>query len=170
MHRNKKERKRRKAKQIQNRKLCRRYPFLIPRNRWTGEIVWETYHDKYTYPYCYTELDDMDKGWRKAFGIQMCEEIRKELLKYNFLYKYRIMQIKEKFGELRWYDAGAPRNSNIWNIIDKYTMLSRHTCYCCGRPAKITNDGGWLITMCPDCIKKMKKRIQRFIKNDNNNN
>lgn len=46
----------------------------------------------------YTELDAMEPGWRKAFGIQMCKEIKKELKKYNFLYKYRITQIKEKFG------------------------------------------------------------------------
>lgn len=161
MHRNKKERKKRKANIIQNRKLCRRYPFLIPRSRWAGEISWECRND--TYPYEYTELDAMDEGWRKAFGIQMCEEIRAELIKFDYLKKYRIMEIKEKYGELRWYDAGAPRNSKIWDIIDKYTMLSRHTCYCCGRPAKITDDGGWLITMCPKCLEKMKKRRQGYI-------
>ena len=168
-HRNKKDRKKRKAAIIQNRKLCRRYPFLIPHNRFTDKIGWEK-GDPFCYPYAYTELDAMDDGWRKAFGIQMCEEIRAELIKFDYLKKYRIMEIKEKFGELRWYDAGVPRGSNIWNIIDKYTMLSRHTCFCCGAPAKITNDGGWLITMCPKCLEKMYKRRQRFLKNDNDNN
>ena len=41
MHRNKKERKKRKTIIIQNRKLCRRYPFLIPHNRWRDKIAWE---------------------------------------------------------------------------------------------------------------------------------
>lgn len=46
----------------------------------------------------YTELDAMPKGWRKCFGIQMCKEIKASLKRSNYLYKYRIMQIKEKYG------------------------------------------------------------------------
>ena len=30
------------------------------------------------------------------------------LKKANYLDKYRIVQIKEKYGSLRWYDAGVP--------------------------------------------------------------
>lgn len=45
-----------------------------------------------------TELDAMEPGWRKAFGIQMCKDIRKQLWKEGKLFKYRIMQVKEKFG------------------------------------------------------------------------
>ena len=157
MHRNKKERKRRKTVIIQNRKLCKRYPFLIPRNRWTDKIAWGK-RDKYSY----TELDDMDKGWRKAFGIQMCEEIRTELIKFDFLEKYRIMEIKEKFGELRWYDNGIPRGSKVWDIINKYTELSRHTCQRCGRAAEINNDGYWIYTMCPECTEKMNRRAKKY--------
>ena len=157
MHRNKKERKKRKTIIIQNRKLCRRYPFLIPHNRWTDKIAWEK-GNKYCYPYSYTELDDMDKGWRKAFGIQMCEEIRSELIKFDFLKKYRIVQIKEKYGELRWYDGGIPIGSKVWDIIEKYSDISTHTCYVCGAPGKIINDNGWLVTMCSDCYKKFKEK------------
>ena len=46
----------------------------------------------------YTELNSMPIGWRKAFGIQMCKEIKQALKKHNYLYNYRIMQIKEKYG------------------------------------------------------------------------
>lgn len=99
----------------------------------------------------YTELDAMEPGWRKAFGIQMCKEIKKELKKYNFLYKYRITQIKEKFGELRWYDSGIPKDSKIWDIIEKYSEISRKTCINCGKPAtKISI--GWISPYCDDCI------------------
>lgn len=98
-----------------------------------------------------TELDAMEPGWRKAFGIQMCKEIKKELKKYNFLYKYRIVQIKEKFGELRWYDSGIPENSKIWDITEKYSEISRKTCIHCGKPAtKIST--GWISPYCDDCI------------------
>ena len=56
-----------------NQKMIERFPFLIPRNRWTGKVPED-------YDYSYTELDSMPDGWRKAFGEQMCEDIREELV------------------------------------------------------------------------------------------
>lgn len=58
--------KRIKKKQIKmnNKKLCKRYPFLIPRNRWTDKLMWDK-TDKYFMPYSYTELDAMPDGWRR---------------------------------------------------------------------------------------------------------
>ena len=41
-----------------NHKLIERFPFLIPRNRWTGKVPED-------YDYSYTELDSMPDGWRK---------------------------------------------------------------------------------------------------------
>lgn len=150
MSRTKKERKKRKKLQITNRKLIKRYPFLLPHSRWTDKVPLD-------YDYTYTELDAMEPGWRNAFGIQMCEEIRQELIKYNFLYNYRIMQIKEKFGELRWYDRGIPKGCKVWDIINKYTLISRQTCLRCGAPAKIIDVNGWLTPLCDKCQEKMNE-------------
>ena len=147
--------KKKKIKQ-RNKYLCERYPFLVPHHRWYGKCMWENKHSWYYTPkYSYTELDAMPNGWRKAFGIQMCEELREELIKFNYLHKYRILQIKEKYGELRWYDFGIPINSKIWDIVDKYTELSRHTCMICGAPAETTSDGYWLETICDKCKGKI---------------
>ena len=99
----------------------------------------------------YTELDAMDAGWRKAFGIQMCKEIKVELKKHKFLYKYRITQIKEKWGYLHWYDAGVPKDSNIYEIIRKYEDISSKTCIVCGKPATKMSTG-WISPYCDDCI------------------
>ncbi len=154
--------KRIKKKQIKmkNKKLCKRYPFLIPRNRWTGKICWDKRKNKmgwwYTAPYSFTELDSMPEGWRKIFGEQMCEEIREELIKVNYLDKYRISQIKEKYGQLRWYDWGA--TEEIYNIIHKYEEISEHICIHCGRPAEIINYYGWLEPLCEKCQKKFERR------------
>ena len=74
-----------------NQKLIERFPFLIPRNRWTGKVPED-------YDYSYTELDSMPDGWRKAFGEQMCEDIREELAHAEYLDQYRISQIKVKYG------------------------------------------------------------------------
>ena len=99
----------------------------------------------------HTELDAMDKGWRKAFGIQICKEIRAVLLKHGWkvLFKYRIMQIKEKWGELCWYDSYAPKG--VFDIIRKYENISRHTCIDCGAPATKMSTG-WICPYCDNCI------------------
>lgn len=107
----------------------------------------------------YTELDDMPDGWRKAFGIQMCKEIKQELKKHKGALKnYRITQIKEKFGGLRWYDFGSPEK--VWKeIIPKYTELSYKTCIDCGKPAEYISVG-WISPYCNNCIKNNWKYVK----------
>ena len=147
---------RKKKRKQKNRELCERYPFLIPRHIWTGDIMWNVPKSdwQYTPPYSFTELDCMPVGWRKAFGEQMCEEIREELIKANLLNKYRIAQIKEKFGGLRWYDDYG--NTQIDKIIGKYEQMSERTCICCGRPVNGPIDNnGWIEPICDKCLEKI---------------
>ena len=107
--------------------------------------------DKILFLPSYTELDAMEPGWRKAFGIQMCKELKQELKKHKFLYKYRIVQIKEKWGYLHWYDGRTPKDSKIYDIIRKYEQISAKTCGVCGKPAtKISK--GWIYPYCDDCV------------------
>jgi len=126
-----------------NKALCNRYPFLIPVNDFTGE-------PPKNYNYEWTELDNIPSGWRKAFGLQMVQEIGEELKKFDYLEEYSILQIKEKFGMLRWYDAGYPKDSKVGEIIDKYEELSGRTCLVCGKPGKIVGKY-WLNCLCPKC-------------------
>ena len=74
-----------------NKELIEKYPFLLPRNVWTGKVSED-------YDYSYTLLDDMPEGWKNCFGEIMCEIIKDALVKNNYLEKYRISQIKEKYG------------------------------------------------------------------------
>ena len=114
------------------------------------------YHHPLQWLHCiptYTELDALDKGWRKAFGIKICKDIKRSLLKEGGrkrLKEYRIMQIKEKYGFLHWYDAGG--NIEIMReIIPKYEEESLNTCICCGKLAtKISK--GWISPYCDKCI------------------
>lgn len=151
-----------------NKELIERYPFLIPRNAWTDKPI-----DNYNYDNpSYTLLDDMPEGWRVAFGEQMCEEIREELLKAQerdpeggyhdingntipYLKGYFPIQIKEKYGELRWYDNGYPVGSKIPSIIDKYAILSQKICFVCGKPAKWISTG-WICPWCDNCKDKVR--------------
>lgn len=144
--------KRIKKKQIKMKykRICKRYPFLIIRNWKTDKPI--------EYPYTY--LDDMPYGWKQAFGKQMCEEIRRVLIKENYLYDYRIAQIKEKFGALRWYDEGAPDSiyREIQDIIYKYEKISAHTCINCGKLAT-KKSLGWISPFCDNCAGKLSDRV-----------
>jgi hypothetical protein len=121
-----------------NKILVKKYPFLLPRNRFTGKV-------SKGYNYSYTELDDMPIGWRNVFGEQMCEEVKEAL--GSELKEYRITQIKEKFGTLRWYDNGA--NQKVYDVISKYENLSATTCIVCGEPATVITKG-WISPYCDE--------------------
>ena len=191
--------------------LSLRFPFLYPRNRFTGlhynnwriinkmkdlyagstEIVndgsyrteitnrfkWIRYkilkiwHDKILQVICwiptYTELNSMDKGWRKCFGIQMCKEIKDALIEAGgrkLLRNYRIMQIKEKFGMNCWYDNGAPQDVN--KIVQKYEFISFRTCIDCGAPAAGYTEG-WIEPYCDKCAEKRGVELKKFGTKDN---
>lgn len=139
--------------QAKNKALIERFPFLMPRNRWTDKIPED-------FDYSYTELDAMPDGWRKAFGEQLCEELREELVRADYLDKYRITQIKEKYGSLRWYDLGCTKRM-LREIIPKYERLSARTCIQCGKPAtKIST--GWISPYCDTCADKIG-HYERFM-------
>ncbi len=151
-----------------NKALCEKYPFLIPSNRWSGMRITEADGGGYwpgspekvpEYDYEYTELDSMPDGWRIAFGEQLCEELKEALTKANLLDEYRIVQIKEKYGQLRWYDSGNTREG--YDVLGKYTALSERTCIRCGRPAtRITM--GWISPFCDDCCEGVSVPIEEW--------
>lgn len=185
--------------------LCIRFPFLYPRNVWSGlhynswgicnylkefyqkhattttdrssgslgiKVIWDSkinkfihkairyYHDNILQIiHCiptHSRFDDIPAGWRKAFGIQMCEEIKKELKRYKYLHKYRITQIKEKYGTLHWYDYGSP--GDVGKIIMKYEYISKYTCVHCGRIATACTPVEYYASpYCDDCFPKSSK-------------
>ena len=145
--------KRRTAKE--NKALCRRYPFLIPWHRFTGQ-VYAKCNDRGKmvaipqYDWSYTELDDMPGGWRTAFGMQLCEEIRNDLIEHDDLERWKIVQMKEKYGRLEIYDNGHVIGSKVFDIIEKYGDLSERTCICCGKPAT-RMALGWISPYCDNC-------------------
>ena len=133
---------------MSNKELIEKYPFLICKNRWTGEPI-DGYEDV-------TELEALPVGWKKAFGEQLCEEIQNELNKMDpvLASDYRILQIKEKYGSLCWYCNWD--TDEISKIIRKYEKLSERTCVKCGAPAtKISL--GWISPWCDECAKEVIK-------------
>lgn len=119
----------------------KRYNFRYKLLSWIDEKILDNIFILPTH----TELDAMPCGWRKAFGIQMCKDLRKQLWKEGNLFKYRITQIKEKWGILCWYNESASKE--VYEIIKKYEKLSRNTCIVCGKPATKISDG-WISPFC----------------------
>ena len=152
--------------QLQNWILVGKYPFLIPRYDWSGEIIED-------YDYTSTYLDDIPVGWKIAFGEMMCEEIKQELVRCNYLDKFRIIQAKEKFGGLRIYTNGEPVDCKVQQIIDKYSTLSENICVICGKPDVPITNNGWISPYCKKCFttpndwykKEFPNEVDKWIRN-----
>lgn len=152
--------------QLHNWILCGKYPFLIPRYDWSGEIIED-------YDYTSTYLDDIPVGWKISFGEMMCEEIKQELVRFNYLEDFRIVQAKEKYGQLRIYTNGEPIGCKVQEIIDKYSILSENICIVCGKPDVPITNNGWISPYCKKCFttpndwykKEFPNEVDRWIKN-----
>ena len=92
------------------------------------------------------------KGW-----TEILQELDNEL---SFLCpKYEIVQIKEKFGKLRFYfdvPEGLPPQINeiMWKLAAHAEMRSSHICMYCGDFGRHRTDKGWWSTLCEACFKK----------------
>lgn len=175
--------------------LCTRYPFLAPRNRFTGEVI--AFSNEHFYERRFTtreddflpedlipkkgwsELSDLDRGWRKAFGVEICEDIRTVLLAAggeHALESYRIVEIKEKFGSMRWYSTfdaddlptsgprleaigangfrtGSGIDSDPWKwlsfVEEFYCALAGFICIFCGGVENVRRTRPWVLPVCP---------------------
>ena len=130
--------------ELEVRALVERYPFLIPRNVFTGEIPED-------YDYTYIMYLELPKGWHKLF-FQLCEDIRQPLIDTNYLDKFRFTQVKEKYNTMRCYHTGAPEE--VCRIIEKYEQMAYYVCTNCGKPATCETTG-YFASFCDDCRKDL---------------
>lgn len=124
-----------------NKKLIKEFPFLQPRNVWTDKIA-----DDYDYTYV-LGVDDLPAGWERLF-LQMCKDLKKQLIKDNYLDKFRFTQIKEKYNTMRLYNNGCSEKAH--RILDKYEYLSRYVCTVCGDVATVETQG-YVASFCDKC-------------------
>jgi hypothetical protein len=69
------------------------------------------------------------------------------------------LQVKEKFGGLRFYYGVSEGNGDniekIQEFIDKAEIESYKTCEQCGKEAKTDRSNrGWIVTVCENCRKE----------------
>ena len=132
--------------------------------RWFKIVKWidEEVLDRILFLPTFTEWDAVEPGWNKAFGKQYLEDLKKQLKKDKMLYKWRITQIKEKYGKfILSCNYGSPE---LYNIINKYESLSWNTCIQCGKPATYTSKG-WIAPYCEECVNN-SKNPRRYIKRE----
>jgi hypothetical protein len=92
------------------------------------------------------------KGWFKLI-YNLCKNIDKYFTA-NPEKKprdFEVVEIKEKFGGLRFYITSAPKE--IYIMIKKTSNKSFKICESCGKKGK-TREGNFVITMCNKCWKK----------------
>ena len=150
MRMSKKKRKAKKKLQMRNKRLVKKYYWLLPRNAWTGEI-----DDDYDYTYV---VWDLDRGWHKAFGQMYLDELG-EAIKESKQTDFMIQQMKEKYGQLRVYTG--PTTSKVHQIIRKYEYISENICIYCGREAPMVDDS-WIMPICLNCYKNNYRRREKY--------
>lgn len=142
---------------IANAILCMRYPFLYISYSWD-------YDDEDSEHFRHTWFNDIPYGWAARFGFEICEDIRDILETADNgsgypLEVYRLEQIKEKYGTLRWYDGGIwNEDGETYEVISSlnslYEELSAATCIECGNIDDTwMTTGGWITPQCYHCMK-----------------
>ena len=94
---------------------------------------------------------ECEAGWLSL--ILSCHE---ELLALDPSYKP--VQIKEKFGALRYYfdTSYGPKDSRfvqMWETIYSYERRSIKICETCGEPGRLVKERGWIKTRCKDHVR-----------------
>ena len=139
-------RKEEKQLKMHNKKLVKKYPWLAPRDYWSGKI------DK---NYDYTWINwGWGKGWDIAFGQMYMDELGDAIKKSGLQKSFCILEVKEKYGQARCYTNTGDKE--IFSIIDKYETISEHVCMVCGKPDVHMTYAGWWYPCCKECWEKSK--------------
>jgi len=62
---------------------------------------------------------------------------------------FEVLQVKEKFGGLRFYISGG--TDAVYDLINAAEVESERICELCGKIAKVQEDSGWLRALCAEC-------------------
>lgn len=79
-----------------------------------------------------------------------------EVTEEDRMYPVEAVQVKEKFGGLRFYISGG--DEYVRGLIDMAEGMSYQICEQCGQKGK-PNRGGWITTLCDPCRVDYDKRI-----------
>jgi hypothetical protein len=95
-------------------------------------------------------------GWFKLIW-KLCEDLEKLNLENEK--RFEVIQVKEKFGGLRFYTHNTP--PKMRKRILKAIKQSHKICENCGNPGKERVIRFWFYTLCDLCYKKLKKSKEK---------
>lgn len=98
-------------------------------------------------------------GWYELIR-ELCEEL-KELIPEDAEEEFEVVQVKEKFGGLRFYTNWA--TEEMYEKIEEAEGKSFKICEECGQPGKVRG-GGWIRTLCDYHAKKAGYKDEDVIK------
>ena len=148
-------------RRMRNKKLCKKYPWLIPWKCWHGNReVYGWYKGR---KYEYIMWDFWPRGWNKVLGPQLLKELGEAVDRSGFKNDFHVVDGKEKWGRMI-LDCG-PVNDEIMDILSKYEDISQNVCISCGKPAPMINQG-WLSPECYDCFKKFWRYREKYFKKE----
>ena len=87
---------------------------------------------------------EVGDGWYK-----LLEELVLKISEVDKERAIRVVQIKEKFGTLRFYVSWS--TEEIDKLIEEAEKKSSNTCDICGGVSKVKNKNGWLHNICDIC-------------------
>ena len=100
------------------------------------------------------ESISIPEGWFELFEL-LCERINTILVE-NPGATIQVLQVKEKFGELRFYFCQTAGNQSVVDEIRESVWLaatvSKQCCQKCGDPGQLNSDGGWMRVCCERCV------------------
>lgn len=130
----------------QNKALIECFPFLKPRNLWTDEVPEDWSYDYLRGTY------EMPQGWHRLF-LLYCKHIGRVLARADYLDRFRLCEIKEKYGTLEVYNSGYPKSieKEMEELESSYRRISKYICQVCGKVAKYQTIG-WVASFCEECL------------------
>ena len=106
-------------------------------------------------PSSFGKYISVDEGW-----YQIIVDCDKELTAIDP--NYQILQIKEKFGGLRYYmtpcdDTTEKQRDKMYEVISRYEVKAAQTCEATGKPGVLMKSTtGWLKTLNPEYASSTK--------------
>ena len=104
---------------------------------------------------------ECNDGWFKII-----DDLSTKIEKYNESVDEDLqcvaLQVKEKYGTLRFYINGG--TDEVYDLIDEAEDLSEKTCEYCGAGAELRTDMSWIQTLCDEHYEfvKSKYNFQRI--------
>ena len=88
---------------------------------------------------------ECEDGWYNLLDV-LCASIQNHVDRTKNIEQVVAVQVKEKFGTLRFYYHGG--DDYVDAIVNFAENLSGRTCEVCGAPGSVNDDGGWLRSRC----------------------